>query len=153
MAKPIKKSAHGGVINRRARFDYELGDSLIVGLQLTGAETKALRMGHGQLRGAYVTDRAGELWLINSQIMGSRGIPIGEDDQSRTRKLLAKRSEINKLVTAKQQGNTIVPLELLTKGRYIKLKIAVGRGKKKYDKRETIKRRQQERDIARIKRM
>jgi SsrA-binding protein len=55
------------IINRRAKFDYELGDSLVVGLQLTGAETKALRMGHGQLRGAYVTVKDNELWLINSQ--------------------------------------------------------------------------------------
>src|ERR1700731_1162468 len=100
------------ISNRRARFDYELGDSLVAGLQLTGAETKALRMGHGQLRGAYVTDRNGELWLINSQIMGSRGIKIDEDVQTRSRKLLAKRSEIDKFIAARQQGNTILPLEL-----------------------------------------
>lgn len=150
MAK--KKAQPGRVVNPRARYDYELGDSLVVGLQLTGAETKALRMGHGQLRGAYVTDRNEELWLINAQIMGARGIPIDEQQQSRSRKLLAKRAEINKLIAAKQQGNTIVPLELLTSGRYIKLRIAAGRGKKKYDKRETIKRRQQQRDIARQQR-
>src|SRR5262249_37871639 len=141
MAKKSKNRQTGRVVNRRARFDYELGDSLVVGLQLTGAETKSLRMGHGQLRGAYVTDRNGELWLINAQVMGSRGIPISESDQSRNRKLLAKRSEISKLILARQQGSTILPLELITKGRFIKLKIAIGRGKKKYDKRETIKKR------------
>ena len=146
----VKKQAQTQkVVNRRARYDYDLGDSLVVGLQLSGAETKALRMGHGQLRGAYVTDRGGELWLINAQIVGSRGIPISESDQSRSRKILAKRSEINKLIAAKQQGNTIVPIELLTSGRYIKLRIAGGRGKKRYDKRETIKKREQTRDIAR----
>lgn len=153
MAKKSKNRQPSRVVNRRARFDYELGDSLVVGLQLTGAETKALRMGHGQLRGSYVTDRGGELWLINAQIIGSRGIPIGEDEQSRSRKLLAKRPEIDKLIAARQQGNTILPLEMLTGGRFIKLKIAVGRGKKKYDKRETLKRRQQERDIARQTRL
>src|SRR5579872_2641006 len=104
-----KKPQTSKVVNRRARYDYELGDTLVVGVQLSGAETKSLRMGHGQLRGAYVTDRNGELWLINAQIMGSRGIPISEQDQSRSRKLLAKKSEINRLIAAKQQGNTIVP--------------------------------------------
>ena len=139
----------GNIVNRRARFDYQLGDSLIVGMQLTGAETKSLRMGHGQLRGAYVTDKEGELWLINAQITGSSGVPIDESTQTRSRKLLAKRTEIEKLLTAKQQGMTIVPLEILNRGRYIKLKVALGRGKKRYDKRETLKRRQQERDIRR----
>ncbi|HLG91143.1 MAG TPA: SsrA-binding protein SmpB [Candidatus Saccharimonadales bacterium] len=146
-----KKKAKGDkrITNKRARFDYELGDSLVVGLQLTGAETKALRMGNGTLRGAYVTVKDNELWLINAQVSSTRGIQIPDDAQTRTRKLLAKRAEIDRLIATKQQGNTIVPLELLTGGRYIKLRIAAGKGKKTYDKRETIKRRQQERDIAR----
>jgi SsrA-binding protein len=142
----------GRITNRRARYDYELGDSLVVGLELTGAEAKSLRKGHGQLRGAYVTDRRGELWLINAQITGSRGVDVPEDEQTRSRKILAKRAEINRLLTAKEQGNTIVPLELLTGGRYIKLRIAAGRGKKRYDKREIIKRRQQEREAKRVSR-
>jgi SsrA-binding protein len=142
--QPTKK-----IVNRRAKFDYELGDSLVVGLQLSGAETKALRLGHGQLRGAYVTVKDNELWLLNSQITGIKGINISETDQTRSRKLLAKRREIDQLIEAKQEGRTIVPLELLTQGRFIKLRIAIGRGKKRYDKRETLKRRQQERDIAR----
>ncbi|HEX5448313.1 MAG TPA: SsrA-binding protein [Candidatus Saccharimonadales bacterium] len=143
-----KKPSVGRVVNRRARYDYELGDSLVVGLQLTGAETKALRLGHGQLRGAYVAEHNGELWLINAQIMGSRGLPIADDAVSRSRKILAKRKEIDDLIAGRQAGRTIVPLELLTGGRYIKLRIAPGRGKKHYDKRETIKRRQQEREIT-----
>lgn len=147
MAK--KRRNTSTISNRRASYDYQLGDSLIVGMALSGAETKALRLGHGQLRGAYVTDKDGELWLINAQIMGTHGVPIDESTQTRTRKLLAKRGEIDKLLAAKRQGMTIVPLEILNRGRYIKLKIALGRGKKRYDKRETIKRRQQERDIAR----
>ena len=144
-----KSQSIGRISNRRARFDYELSDSLIVGIALTGAETKALRMGHGQLRGAYVTDKGGELWLINAQITGDSGIKIDESTKTRSRKLLAKRAEIDKLMAGKGQGNTIVPLEILNRGRYIKLKIALGRGKKRYDKRETLKRRQQERDISR----
>lgn len=148
MAKKKPKSDKR-IVNRRAKFDYELGDSLVVGLQLTGAETKALRLGNGTLRGAYVTIKDNELWLINAQVSGTRGIQIPEDAQTRSRKLLAKRAEIDRLITAKQQSSAIVPLELLTGGRYIKLRIAAGRGKKTYDKRETIKRRQQEREIAR----
>jgi SsrA-binding protein len=144
------KKTHGSIVNRRARFDYELGDSLMVGLQLTGAETKALRLGHGQLRGAFVNVKNDELWLTGAQISSSSGVPLSPDEQTRSRKLLAKKCEINSLMAARQQGQSIIPLELLTKGRYIKLKIAVGRGRKKYDKRETLKRRQQEREAGRL---
>lgn len=136
------------IVNRRARHDYELGDSLIVGVSLTGAETKNLRMGHGQLRGAYVMAKDNELWLVNATINGTNSIPIDEQGQTRNRRLLAKRREIDALVEAKHQGKTIVPLEMLTNGRYIKLRIAVGRGKKLYDKRETLKKRDEQRSIA-----
>jgi SsrA-binding protein len=134
--------------NRRARHDYELGDGLVVGVSLTGGETKSLRLGHGQLRGAYVTVRGGELWLVNATINGTRGIPIPEREQTRDRRLLAKHREISALQEAKQQGRTIVPLELLTGGRYIKLRIAVGKGKKQYDKRQALKAREQSRHIS-----
>jgi SsrA-binding protein len=138
------------VVNRRAKFDYELGDSLVVGLALNGRETKSLRMGHGQLRGAYVTVKEGELWLINATISGTSGIPLDESEQTRARKLLVKRREINALMESKQQGRTIVPLEILTGGRFIKLRIAVGKGKKHYDKRETLKKRDVTRRIRNI---
>jgi SsrA-binding protein len=144
-----KRSQTKQIVNRRARHDYELGDSLIVGIALSGAETKALRMGHGQLRGAYVTVKEGELQLINATISPSSGIPIAESDQTRARKLLAKRREIDALIEAKRQGRTIVPLEMLTGGRYIKLRIALGKGKKAYDKRQTIKKREESRSINR----
>src|SRR5438309_6911658 len=109
------------ITNRRARHDYELGDSLVVGIELSGAEVKSLRMGHGHIRGAYVTVKDGELYLINATIAGSSGILITESDQTRARKLLAKRREIDHLIATKQQGRTIVPLEILTGGRYIKV--------------------------------
>lgn len=131
--------------NRRARHDYELGDGLVVGISLTGGETKALRRGQGNLQGAYVTLKDGELWLINATITGDSSIRVPEEDKTRSRKLLAKRREIEALMAVKQQGQTIVPLELLTHGRFIKLRIAAGRGKKRWDKRETIKRRDQDR--------
>jgi SsrA-binding protein len=147
MAKK-KQNQPKTISNRRARHDYELGDSLVVGLELTGAETKSLRMGHGQLRGAYVTLKSDELFLINATISPSSGIPISESDQTRARKLLAKRREIKALVDAKTQGKTIVPLEMLTGGRFIKLRISVGRGKKLYDKRQTLKARDDSRRAA-----
>lgn len=135
------------ITNRRARHDYELGDSLVAGISLSGAETKALRMGHGQLRGAYVTVKNGELFLINATISGSTGIPIAESDQTRARKLLVKKRDIDHLIELRQQGKTIVPLEMLTRGRYIKVRIAVGRGKKLYDKRQTLKERDESRSM------
>ena len=133
------------ISNRRARHDYELGDAIVAGIELTGAETKALRMGHGQLRGAYVTIVGGELWLINATITGTSGIRIPESEQTRTRRLLVKRREIEQFQEAKQQGRTIVPLEVLTAGRYIKVRIALGRGKKLYDKRQTLRARDESR--------
>lgn len=142
-----KKQTPGLISNRRARHDYELGESLIAGLALNGAETKSLRMGHGHLRGAYVTVKDGELWLLNATITGSSGVSIDEQTQTRSRKLLAKKREIEQLIAAKTQGRTIVPLELLTRGRYIKIRIAVGKGKKLYDKRQTLKKRDEDRRL------
>jgi len=138
------------ISNRRARFDYELGDSLVVGAQLTGAETKSLRMGHGHLRGAYVTTNSNnELILTNATIAGSAGIHIDESEQTRPRKLLAKRKEIDALIEARKQGRTIVPLEILTAGRYIKVRIAIGKGRKHYDKRQSLKAKDEQRQINR----
>jgi SsrA-binding protein len=146
---PKKKApSQKRITNRRASHDYELGDSLVVGIELSGAETKSLRMGHGHLRGAYVTLKGDELFLINATIAGTSGIPIEASEQTRARKLLAKRREINALVEAKQQGKTIVPLEILTSSRFIKLRISVGRGKKRYDKRQTLKARDDARRAA-----
>ncbi len=139
------------ISNRRARHDYDLSDGLLVGIVLSGAETKALRRGHGQLRGAYVvikdSAKGGELMLVNATIHGDKGLPIAEEDKTRSRKLLAKKREINQLISAKQQGQTIVPLEILTRGRYIKVRIAAGRGKKLYDKRQTLKKRDEQRQV------
>ena len=135
--------------NRRARFDYELGDEFVVGISLTGAETKALRRGQGHIKGAYVTVNNGELFLFNATITGDGMVRVAEEDRTRSRKLLAKRKEIEKITAAKHQGNTVLPLDILTRGRFIKLRIAVGRGKKKYDKREAIKKRDQERAAQR----
>ena len=147
MAK--RKSPNDKMItNRRARHDYDLEDGLVVGIALTGAETKNLRRGHGQLRGAYVTVKDNDLYLVNATISSSPGIVIEESDQTRARQLLARRREIDALIAAKQQGRTLVPLEILTRGRYIKVRIAAGKGKKLYDKRQTLKKRDEQRAMS-----
>lgn len=140
------------ILNRRARFDYELGDELLVGLELTGLETRAARDGHVQLKGAFVSIKNNELWLNNASFslrLNERGQANARTIDTSPRKLLAKRAQIDALAAKKQQGMTIVPLRLLTNGRFIKLVIAIGKGKKRYDKRETIKRRDQDRDTKR----
>lgn len=150
--KPTKKPALTAIVNRRARFDYALDEELIVGIALTGPETRAAREGHIQLKGAFVTIKANELWLNNASFslkLNERGNPNARSIDTSPRKLLAKRKQIDALAAEKQSGMTIVPLRLLTNGRYIKLVIALGKGKKKYDKRETIKRRDQDRDTKR----
>jgi SsrA-binding protein len=150
--KLIKKPS--AIVNKRATFDYAIdsGDELVVGIALTGPETRAARDGHIQLKGAFVTVRDKELWLNNASFslkINERNKPGARSIDTSPRKLLAKRKQINELYASKQTGMTIVPLRLLTKGRFIKLVVALGKGKKNYDKRETLKRRDQERDTQR----
>ena len=150
--KPIKKSAPGGLVNRRARYDYELGDEIVAGLELTGPEVRAARDGHVQLKGSFVSVRNNELWLNNASFslkLNERGVNNQSVD-TRPRKLLANRKQIDSFKNQKTNGLTIVPTKLLTTGRFIKVIIALGKGKKRYDKRETIKRRDQDRDTKRL---
>jgi len=140
------------IVNRRAKFDYELGDDLVVGIVLTGLETRAARDGHIQLKGSFVSIRENELWLNNASFslkLNEKGKVGARSIDTSPRKLLANRKQINDFITRKQSGMSIVPTKLLTSGRYIKVVIALGKGKKNYDKRETMKRRDQERDIQR----
>jgi SsrA-binding protein len=157
--KTTKTNVRPAITNRRAGFDYELSDDVVVGLMLTGAEVRAARMGRVQLRGAYVTSRENrgraELYLINASFSLVNNAPKGSGEKAatvdtRSRKILAHRREIDRLVSAKISGQTIVPTKMLTTGRHIKLVIALGRGKKKYDKRETIRQRDSERENAKF---
>ena len=144
----VKKKPNSKIIsNRRARFDYTLNEPITVGIVLTGAETKAVRNGHAQLKGAYVNILSNELWLINATITGSNAAPIDETNKTRSRKLLASRKQIDELIKAKHSGSAIVPLEILTATKYIKLRIAFGTGNKNYDKRAILKKRDQQRSI------
>lgn len=145
-----KKSSHttGTISNRRARFDYELGEDLIVGIVLSGPEVRAARDGHVQLKGSFVSIKNNELFLNNA----SFSIKLNEKGKTGTRtvdttprKLLAHRKQIEVLAAKKHTGMTIVPVKVITTGKHIKVVIALGKGKKHYDKRHVIK----QRDIAR----
>lgn len=147
MKKDAKKPATA-ILNRRASFDYALEDEIVAGVALTGREVRAARDGRVQLKGSFVTIRNNELWLNNASFslaLNSKGEHETTVDTS-PRKLLAKRRQIDQLASGKQAGYSIVPIRLLTRGRYIKLVIALGKGKKQYDKRQVIKKRDQERD-------
>jgi len=141
------------IVNRRASFDYALDDELVVGIALTGPETRAARDGHVQLKGSFVSIRNDELWLNNASFslkLNEKGKVSARSIDTSPRKLLAKRKQIDDLNARKQSGMSIVPIKLLTNGRFIKVVIALGKGKKNYDKRETLKRRSQEREANRI---
>lgn len=149
-----KKAKHqnASVQNRRARFDYTLHGELTVGIVLSGAEVKAARNGNVSLKGSYVNIKDGELWLTNASFSILQSSP-GESHRTidtRPRKLLASKREIMQLKAAKDQGLTIVPLSMSTKTRFIKLVISTAKGKKQYDKRETIKRRDLDREHQRL---
>jgi hypothetical protein len=154
MPKPkTKKPNTQAVINRRARFDYELGEEIVAGLVLTGLEVRAAREGHVQLKGAFVSLRNGELWLNNASFslrLNVRGEANTRSVDTSARKLLVSKKQLTHFTDAKKQGMTIVPTKLLTNGKFIKVVIALARGKKTYDKRETIKRRDQDREARRL---
>lgn len=136
--------------NRRATFDYELTERLMAGLALSGAEVKSIKNGHASLKGAFISLRDGEAYLTNAHVTPYQ--PSGQltpPDTTRNRKLLLHRKELNHLIIEKRSGLSVVPTALMLSGNLIKLEIAIGRGKKRYDKREAIKRRDTARELAR----
>jgi SsrA-binding protein len=150
--KKKKQPKAQAIVNRRASFDYALNDELTAGIVLTGREARAARDGRVQLKGSFVTIRNNELWLNNASFslaLNTKGTHETSVDTS-PRKLLAQRRQIDELSARKQDGMSIVPLRLLTQGRHIKLVIALGKGKKNYDKRQAIKKRDQAREVKRM---
>jgi SsrA-binding protein len=141
--------------NRRARYDFEIGDTLEAGIMLTGTEVKALRAGKATIAESYVgVDRQGELYLYNANIPEYLQANRFNHEPRRPRKLLAKAREIVRLAQGiERQGMTIVPLKIYfnEKGR-AKIEIALGRGKKLHDKRETEKARDWNREKSRLMR-
>ena len=136
--------------NRRARFDYEVFDTYEAGMVLVGSEVKSLRHGRANLKDSYAVVKDGEVWLIGCHISPyafSRG---GGHDPERTRKLLLNRHEIERIrVQVTERGRTLVPLRMYFKDGKAKLEVGVARGKARYDKRETLKRQQADREMER----
>ena len=135
-------------VNKKAAFDYELQEEYEAGLVLEGWEVKSAKAGHVQLKGAFLHIHNGELWLKNAFI--SPYAPAGnrEVTSDRDRKVLIHKRELKRLIGKKQtEGLTLIPLRMYTKGNLVKLVFATARGKKKYEKRESIKKRDIDRQI------
>jgi SsrA-binding protein len=138
--------------NRRARFDYMLEEVIEAGVQLSGTEVKALRLGRANIAESYASPERGELWLVNSYIPEYAPASQFNHEPRRPRKLLVRRRELSKLFNAvAREGRTIVPLKLYFNQRGIaKLEIALAKGKKAHDKREASKDRDWKRQQARL---
>lgn len=139
------------VENKKIRLNYEILEEYEAGIELLGGEVKALKDGRGSLDGARVIIRAGEAFLLGFHIPPYQpNNATGAYEPERTRRLLLTRKELKELTgRAEQKGLTIVPISVYNKKRWLKVKIAVVRGKKKFDKRESFKKKEAKRDIAR----
>lgn len=138
------------VINRRARYDYQILEKIEAGIALTGPEVKSVKEGKISLEEAFVRIKDGQVYLLNAHIHPYRFAETKNQDPRRTRKLLLQKKEILALEQkTKQKKLTIVPTACYTKGRRIKLEIALAKGKKKYERKEEKKRRDIEREIER----
>jgi SsrA-binding protein len=138
------------VTNRRARHEYFIEDTYEAGLVLTGSEIKSIRAGRANLQDSYVTIREGEAWLVNSHVSPYKQASEQNHEPKRDRKLLLHRRQIARLVGQVQaKGYTIVPLRLYLKNNRAKVEIALARGKKLYDKRDALAKRQAQRDMER----
>ena len=137
--------------NKKALFDYEVLENYEAGLVLTGQETKSAKNGQINLKGAYVTFHNDQAYVINMHISKYNAAgPLPDYEPTRTRRLLLRKKQIRYLQgKSLEKGLTIVPLKVYTKDRLIKIEIALGRGKKAFDKRESIKKREVAREISR----
>ena len=138
--------------NRKARFNYEIGEVFEAGIILTGTEVKSLRSGKATIAESYADSRGGEIWLINSNIPEYLQASQFNHEPKRRRKLLLHKNQMNKLAGAvEREGMTLVPLRLYfnERGR-AKLELALARGKKLHDKRETLKKRSWDRERGRL---
>ncbi|HWA67103.1 MAG TPA: SsrA-binding protein SmpB [Mycobacteriales bacterium] len=147
----VKESGRKLIVqNRKARHDYAIEDVLEAGMVLVGTEVKSLRAGRASLVDAFASVRDGEVWLENLHIPEYTEGTWTNHEPRRRRKLLLHRGEIDKLVrTTKESGFTLVPLSMYFKDGRVKVEIAVARGKKAYDKRQTLAARDAQREIAR----
>ena len=137
--------------NKKARYDYSIVDTIEAGIVLTGTEIKSVRAARIQLKDGYAQIKNGEAWLLNVHIAPFEQGNIWNQDPDRIRKLLLKKKQIVKLANdLKGTGMTLVPLKVYLKNGFAKVLLGIAKGKHDYDKRESIKRREQERDIKRV---
>ena len=137
--------------NKKARHDYSIVDTIEAGIVLTGTEIKSVRAARIQLKDGYAQIKNGEAWLLNVHIAPFEQGNIWNQDPDRIRKLLLKKKQTTKLANdLKGTGMTLVPLKVYLKNGFAKVLLGIAKGKHDYDKRESIKRREQERDIKRI---
>ena len=137
--------------NKKVYFNYDITETLVAGVELFGFEVKSLRKGQGSLEGSYVTVRGNEAYLVGSFIPPFQENNTPKDyDPRRNRRLLLTKMEITRLKDIEStKGLTIVPLSVYNKGRVLKLDLGIGKGKKKFDKRQTTKKRETERETRR----
>lgn len=153
MKKGEKSKSDAVIVNRRARFDYALSDELTTGIILKGPEVRAARDGRVHLKGAFVTIRNNELWLNNASFSLKLNQPNLDTQiavDTSPRKLLATKKQIAGIFLKKKAGLSIAPTRMFVHGKHIKLEIAIGKGKKEYDKRQVIKKRDAERTSRRV---
>lgn len=137
--------------NKKARHDYSIVDTIEAGIILTGTEIKSVRAARIQLKDGFAQIKRGEAWLVNVHIAPFEQGNIWNQDPERTRKLLLKKREIERLTSElKGTGMTLVPLKVYLKNGFAKVLLGLAKGKHDYDKRESIKRREQDRDIKRV---
>lgn len=140
------------ISNRKARFEYEILDTFESGIVLVGSEVKSLRQGKANLQDSYALVKNGEVWLLNMHINPYEQANQFNHDPLRTRKLLLNKSEIAKLqIKTNEKGLTLIPLKLYFKKGIAKVELGIGKGKKLYDKRESIKERDVTREMQRAK--
>ncbi|MGF1633034.1 MAG: SsrA-binding protein SmpB [Phycisphaerae bacterium] len=149
MAKPKDTNLSPKITNRRAFFDYFIDQKVECGLSLSGTEVKSLRHGKGQINDAFAKVDRGELWLYNAYIDPyEQAGPLMQHEPKRPRKLLVKKKEIARLEEAvRDPGTALIPLNIHWKDGRAKLELGVGRGKKKFDKREDLKKKAADREI------
>jgi SsrA-binding protein len=151
-AQPKSRGPSGTILatNRKARHDYHILATWEVGLVLTGSEAKSLRLGRGSLKGAFAVIRDGEVWLEGMNIPPYESGAYANHIADRARKVLMHRREIRRLVGAvEQRGQTLVPLDVHLARGFAKVTLALAKGKKVHDKREALKRKDADREVAR----
>jgi SsrA-binding protein len=138
--------------NRKAYFEYTIDDLFEAGLVLTGTEVKSLRLGKANIQDAYARFRDGEIYLLNAHISPYPFAALDNHEPTRPRKVLLRRRELKRLMgKLTEKGYTLIPLKMYFKDRYAKVELGLAKGKKKIDKRETIRAREQQREMERAR--